>query len=64
MELILVIIWQGYISIQGGVLSQGALIALINHLLQILSGIGQASHVDKFFQPVLSLSQANRGSLC
>lgn len=33
---LLVIIWQGYISIQGGVLSQGALIALINYLLQIL----------------------------
>ncbi len=33
---LLVIIWQGYLSIQGGVLSQGALIALINYLLQIL----------------------------
>ena len=33
---LLVIIWQGYISIQGGLLSQGALIALINYLLQIL----------------------------
>ena len=32
----LVIIWNGYISIQGGWLSQGALIALINYLLQIL----------------------------
>ena len=31
-----VIIWNGYISIQGGWLSQGALIALINYLLQIL----------------------------
>lgn len=31
---LLVIIWQGYISIQGGVLSQGALIALINSLNQ------------------------------
>ena len=33
---LLVIIWQGYLSIQGGLLSQGALIALINYLLQIL----------------------------
>ena len=33
---LLIIIWQGYISIQGGLLSQGALIALINYLLQIL----------------------------
>ena len=33
---LLVIIWNGYISIQGGRLSQGALIALINYLLQIL----------------------------
>ena len=33
---LLVIIWNGYISIQGGCLSQGALIALINYLLQIL----------------------------
>ena len=33
---LLVIIWSGYISIQGGWLSQGALIALINYLLQIL----------------------------
>ena len=33
---LLVIIWHGYISIQGGWLSQGALIALINYLLQIL----------------------------
>ena len=33
---LLVIIWNGYISIQGGWLSQGALIALINYLLQIL----------------------------
>ena len=32
----LVIIWNGYLSIQGGWLSQGALIALINYLLQIL----------------------------
>ena len=33
---LLFIIWQGYVSIQGGLLSQGALIALINYLLQIL----------------------------
>ena len=33
---LLVIIWNGYISIQGGWLSQGAMIALINYLLQIL----------------------------
>ena len=33
---LLVIIWNGYISIQGDWLSQGALIALINYLLQIL----------------------------
>ena len=33
---LLVIIWNGYISIQGGGLSQAALIALINYLLQIL----------------------------
>ena len=33
---LLVIIWNGYLSIQGGWLSQGALIALINYLLQIL----------------------------
>lgn len=33
---LLVIIWSGYLSIQGGWLSQGALIALINYLLQIL----------------------------
>ena len=33
---LLVIIWNGYISIQGGWLSQGVLIALINYLLQIL----------------------------
>ena len=33
---LLVIIWNGYIYIQGGWLSQGALIALINYLLQIL----------------------------
>ena len=33
---LLVIIWNGYLSIQGGLLSQGALIALINYLLQIL----------------------------
>ena len=33
---LLVIIWNGYIAIQGGWLSQGALIALINYLLQIL----------------------------
>lgn len=33
---LLVIIWNGYISIQGSWLSQGALIALINYLLQIL----------------------------
>ena len=33
---LLVIIWNGYISIQGGWLSQGALIALINYHLQIL----------------------------
>ncbi|HEU8593533.1 TPA: ABC transporter ATP-binding protein [Streptococcus pneumoniae] len=33
---LLVIIWQGYISIQGGVLSQGALIALINYLDRVL----------------------------
>ena len=33
---LLVIIWNGYFSIQGGWLSQGALIALINYLLQIL----------------------------
>lgn len=33
---LLVIVWNGYISIQGGWLSQGALIALINYLLQIL----------------------------
>ena len=33
---LLVIIWNGYISIQGGWLSQGALISLINYLLQIL----------------------------
>lgn len=33
---LLVIIWNGYISIQGGLLSQGALIALINYFLQIL----------------------------
>ena len=33
---LLVIIWNGYMSIQGGWLSQGALIALINYLLQIL----------------------------
>ena len=33
---LLVIIWNGYISIQGGWLSQGDLIALINYLLQIL----------------------------
>ncbi|MGC0298540.1 ABC transporter ATP-binding protein [Streptococcus sp. CL6.22] len=33
---LLIIILQGYISIQGGLLSQGALIALINYLLQIL----------------------------
>ena len=33
---LLVIIWNGYISIKGGRLSQGALIALINYLLQIL----------------------------
>ena len=33
---LLVIIWNGYISIQRGWLSQGALIALINYLLQIL----------------------------
>ena len=33
---LLVIIWNGYISIQGGWLSQGSLIALINYLLQIL----------------------------
>lgn len=33
---LLVIIWNGYISIQEGWLSQGALIALINYLLQIL----------------------------
>ena len=33
---LLVIIWNGYISIQWGWLSQGALIALINYLLQIL----------------------------
>lgn len=33
---LLVIIWNGYISIQGGWLSQGALVALINYLLQIL----------------------------
>lgn len=32
---LLVIIWQGYISIQGGVLSQGALIALINYLSEL-----------------------------
>lgn len=32
---LLVIIWNGYLSIQGGWLSQGALIALINYLLQI-----------------------------
>ena len=34
--ILLVIIWNGYLSIQGGLLSQGALIALINYLLQIL----------------------------
>ena len=33
---LLMIIWNGYISIQRGWLSQGALIALINYLLQIL----------------------------
>ena len=33
---LLVIIWNGYLSIRGGWLSQGALIALINYLLQIL----------------------------
>lgn len=33
---LLVIIWNGYLSIQVGWLSQGALIALINYLLQIL----------------------------
>ena len=33
---LLVIIWNGYLSIQGGWLSQGVLIALINYLLQIL----------------------------
>ena len=33
---LLVIIWNGYFSIPGGWLSQGALIALINYLLQIL----------------------------
>ena len=33
---LLIIILQGYISIQGGLLSHGALIALINYLLQIL----------------------------
>lgn len=33
---LLVIIWNGYLSIQRGWLSQGALIALINYLLQIL----------------------------
>ena len=33
---LLVIIWNGYLSIQGDWLSQGALIALINYLLQIL----------------------------
>ena len=33
---LLVIIWNGYLSVQGGWLSQGALIALINYLLQIL----------------------------
>ena len=33
---LLVIIWNGYLSLQGGWLSQGALIALINYLLQIL----------------------------
>ncbi|MFS9180765.1 ABC transporter ATP-binding protein [Streptococcus timonensis] len=33
---LMVIIWNGYLSIQGGLLSQGALIALINYLLQIL----------------------------
>ena len=33
---LLVIIWNGYLSIKGGLLSQGALIALINYLLQIL----------------------------
>lgn len=33
---LLMIIWNGYLSIQGGWLSQGALIALINYLLQIL----------------------------
>ena len=33
---LLVIIWNGYLSIQGGWISQGALIALINYLLQIL----------------------------
>ena len=33
---LLVIICNGYLSIQGGLLSQGALIALINYLLQIL----------------------------
>ena len=33
---LLVIIWNGYLSIQGGWLSQGSLIALINYLLQIL----------------------------
>ena len=33
---LLVIIWNGYLSIQGGLLSRGALIALVNYLLQIL----------------------------
>ena len=50
---LLVIIWNGYISIQGGWLSQGALIALINYLLQILV------ELIKLAMLINSLNQSN-----
>ena len=52
---LLVIIWNGYISIQGGWLSQGALIALINYLLQILVElIKLAMLINSLYQSYIS----------
>ncbi len=34
---LIAILWQGNLQIQGGLLSQGMLIALVNYLLQILT---------------------------
>ena len=56
---LLVIIWNGYISIQGGWLSQRFLDCLNQLSPANLGRVDQTSHADQFTQPVLYICQAD-----